>query len=411
MLSLNIQLPHKMKLKIILFIAALNFTFISFAQIPNYVPQNGLKGYWPFACNANDVGVNGYHGTVGGAMLTNDRFGRPSSAYSFNGVSDFISTNYSGVLGSSPRSVSFWMRTSSTIAQPGVSWGGTSTGSRFDCGFNYMASGAGLDVANGAMIFATPVSTTDNNWHHYVFQFSVPTLNQIEVYQDGVLLTQVAFSSLPATTINTTIPANVYFGFYPLAGGFYFSGQLDDIGIWDRVLTNAEILQLYNATASASQSASITITSNFNVLCNNQVATLTASGGTSYQWNTGPNGSSIYVSPTGNTTYTVTGIAENGCSVTAVFTQSVTLCNGVGDVRSESGSKIILHPNPTKGKFSLTGIDAWVAIDVYDSMGNIVWKKVWDETLGIDISHQPKGIYFAKITLENNSVVKKIIKE
>jgi hypothetical protein len=52
---------------------------------------NGLVGYWPFCGNANDMSGNGNNGTVNGATLTKDRFGNTNSAYSFDGVNDFIS--------------------------------------------------------------------------------------------------------------------------------------------------------------------------------------------------------------------------------------------------------------------------------------------------------------------------------
>ena len=66
-------------------VATLGLTAFTMAQIvPNYVPTNGLVGWWPFNGNANDESGNGNNGTVYGAMLTNDRFGNLNSAYSFN---------------------------------------------------------------------------------------------------------------------------------------------------------------------------------------------------------------------------------------------------------------------------------------------------------------------------------------
>ena len=65
-------------------------TTISFAQIPSYVPSNGLVGWWPFNGNANDESGNGNNGTVNGATLTADRFGVADKAYSFDGVDDYI---------------------------------------------------------------------------------------------------------------------------------------------------------------------------------------------------------------------------------------------------------------------------------------------------------------------------------
>ena len=60
------------------------------AQVPAYVPTNGLVGYWPFNGNANDESGNGNHGTVNGATLTTDRNGNANAAYSFDGISNFI---------------------------------------------------------------------------------------------------------------------------------------------------------------------------------------------------------------------------------------------------------------------------------------------------------------------------------
>ncbi|MFM7758107.1 MAG: hypothetical protein ACKO6J_04150, partial [Crocinitomicaceae bacterium] len=72
-------------------VAAFGFTIASWAQVPNYVPTNGLVGWWPFNGNANDESGNGNNGTVNGATLTTDRFVNINAAYNFNGTSDFIS--------------------------------------------------------------------------------------------------------------------------------------------------------------------------------------------------------------------------------------------------------------------------------------------------------------------------------
>jgi len=39
------------------------------AQVPSYVPTNGLVGWWPFNGNANDESGNGNNGTVNGATV------------------------------------------------------------------------------------------------------------------------------------------------------------------------------------------------------------------------------------------------------------------------------------------------------------------------------------------------------
>tara|TARA_B100000902_G_C26670287_1_gene602721 strand:- start:79 stop:306 length:228 start_codon:yes stop_codon:yes gene_type:complete len=73
-------------MKQLLLLPLLFITVISFGQVPNYVPTNGLVGYWPFNGNANDESVNTNNGTVNGATLTTDRFGNANSAYDFDGV-------------------------------------------------------------------------------------------------------------------------------------------------------------------------------------------------------------------------------------------------------------------------------------------------------------------------------------
>ena len=62
---------------------------IKLTPVPE-LPTDGLIAYYPFNRNANDESENGNHGTVYGATLTTDRFGNPDSAYSFDGVDDYI---------------------------------------------------------------------------------------------------------------------------------------------------------------------------------------------------------------------------------------------------------------------------------------------------------------------------------
>jgi len=70
----------------------------------------------------------------------------------------------------------------------------------------------------------------------------------------------------------------------------------------------------FNITASANPSST----------CYSSVTSvLTASGATTYIWNTGGNTASITVTPHSTTTYTVTGTSATGCTGTAAVTVSV----------------------------------------------------------------------------------------
>ena len=80
------------------------------AQVPSYVPTNGLVAYWPFNGNANDESGNGNNGINYGATATSDRNGITNSALSFNGSSNYISIPYSNTIGVQQEiTISFWV--------------------------------------------------------------------------------------------------------------------------------------------------------------------------------------------------------------------------------------------------------------------------------------------------------------
>jgi hypothetical protein len=80
------------KIAVIAYTVLISFQIL--AQVPSYVPTNGLVGWWPFTGNAIDSSGNGNNGTVNGETLTTDRFGNANKAYSFDG-NDFIEVNSS----------------------------------------------------------------------------------------------------------------------------------------------------------------------------------------------------------------------------------------------------------------------------------------------------------------------------
>ena len=166
---------------------------------------------------------------------------------------DFIITDYEGVLGTHPRAVSFWARTDDGTPTSVITWGDhlsyPHSGKRFDCGFNYQkAGGATIDIADAAITFEAHDNITDGHWHHYVYQFSIPILKKVEVYQDGNLLTHTAHEFYKNTYINTIKNSNVTFGALLASdGNYFFNGDLDDVAIYDRILSNEEIQSLYKS--------------------------------------------------------------------------------------------------------------------------------------------------------------------
>lgn len=90
--------------------------------------------------------------------------------------------------------------------------------------------------------------------------------------------------------------------------------------------------------------------------------------------------------------------------------------NGTLSTENFELNNVTVYPNPSNGIFNIAlGNIEPSAIAVYDVTGKIIWSKAalqnaTTET-SIDLSNAQTGIYFVKITADNQSIVKRIIKE
>ena len=258
-----------MKLKSILLTAAVTISLATatMAQnVPSYVPTNGLVGWWPFNGNANDESGNGNNGTVNGATLTSDRFGNVNNAYDFNGNSYIFSNNVNNLpLGNNSRAFCLWMKTNVTSSPPNkdmFNWGsGTTTSQRF--GFTMYSGLPYFCAQNDDFYGNTPIG--NNNWHFIVINYDG---NLVSIFVDGIL------DASQSKNLNTVLN-DLIFGRSPLnhSSPSYYTGTLDDIGIWNRALTQQEITDLYSAVNCANNTA---ITPQTNSLATSSTATFTA---------------------------------------------------------------------------------------------------------------------------------------
>ncbi|MBN1949888.1 MAG: right-handed parallel beta-helix repeat-containing protein [Bacteroidales bacterium] len=189
--------------------------------------------------DTNNSGIQWYNGC------------REQSLY-FDGVDDYISTNYSGVLGSQDRTVAAWIKAipdGSIILRSIISWGGTATGGAWNLAVNYVSeqgpSGAIRLAAGGSKIVGTtPVD--DNCWHHVVAVFKndgTPSVSDIQLYVDGK---EEAISYITDATLYTGTGNNVAIG--ATAGNpnasFYFKGKIDDVRIYGSAFNEEQIRSL-----------------------------------------------------------------------------------------------------------------------------------------------------------------------
>jgi uncharacterized protein (TIGR02145 family) len=217
-------------------------TFAS-AQIPSYVPTNGLVGWWPFNGNANDESGNGNHGTVNGAILAADRFGNAGKAYSFDGNGDYLNIAYSSTISPIIGTVSGWLKTYSSIPHQSLIFGQSHGRPQLfvNNGKVYIGWGATQGFANCASITSVDIG----QWVHVLGIFST---NSFSIYVNGVLE-----SSNSTNLIQNSCNAPLQIGGFLVStscgtngsNGQFFNGFLDDIAIYNRALSPTEVQQLY----------------------------------------------------------------------------------------------------------------------------------------------------------------------
>lgn len=156
----------------------------------------------------------------------------------------------------------------------------------------------------------------------------------------------------------------------------------------------------------------INISTTNSVLCIGQTATLNTSGANTYTWNTSAITSSIIISPTISTSYTVTGADSNGCVDSVSFVQTVSACTGIEDPAIIN--VVSLFPNPFSNVITIRTENGFSSIEIYNVVGELIYSSGTSiaETIAIDLSQHNNGIYFIRLYNTNRQFVnKKIIKQ
>lgn len=212
------------------------------AQVPNYVPTDGLVGYWGFNGNANDSSGNNNNGTLNGATLTTDRFGSTNSALKISAVNQILCTTNKFT---NPQNFSYsvWVKSSSTKLGYVVVFDEGQCKHVFAWDRSLQIDNSSVSfrtyIGNGTNVYNTKtINILDNKWHNIVVTFD--NLGS-KMYIDG---------SLVSSKSNQNIAENTS-GWWRLGGvdsADSLIGDYDDFGIWNRTLTQAEITALYTGS-------------------------------------------------------------------------------------------------------------------------------------------------------------------
>ncbi|TAG55975.1 MAG: LamG domain-containing protein, partial [Cytophagales bacterium] len=320
-------------------------TYLSITSLPT----NALS--YLFSNSTNDGSGSNTAVLLGNVTpnYTLDRFNNANSAISLNEVASTPTrqsvSNTSQVSGIANFSLSIWIKTSSTQGGWIV---GRQNGSSNDRKIFMNDNGiVRFGVYNGSVqTIASSSALNDNKWHHLVATHS--TTNGIQLFVDGVLNSSSTLVSTDGNSGNWNIGNGSNWGGANGSTNSYFTGSVDEFTYYIRILTQAEIDQLYGNSI---------IYNNPVCIGGNLILQVGTATGANYAWS-GPNGFTssisnptilgITTSATG--TYSVT-VSFPTCSLTPItrfidvaadlvntITGTQTVCSGIVPLNPFTGS-------------------------------------------------------------------------
>jgi len=214
-----------------------------------------------YACEGDFTDSTGtYNGTVSGATLTDGKIG---SAYIYDGSTDYTSVVLSSnIITSGTFAVSLWVRPDTedtgTHALAGR-WDAAGGSRQFICALDSANAYFGLvqsDTTNKT--YQPTLSLGSGSWHHLVYMANGSSL---EVYADGVRKgTGLTYDG----TLQTPAATNLHFGKLRESDNIWnLDGTLDEVGIWDKELTPAQITYLYNSGSGRTYPITLTDLTNY----------------------------------------------------------------------------------------------------------------------------------------------------
>ena len=78
-------------------------------------------------------------------------------------------------------------------------------------------------------------------------------------------------------------------------------------------------------------------------------------------------------------------------------------------IYQHSANNIRIYPNPTTGTFNIDGIDKNVNITIFNAFGEEIYHNKLELPSKLDLSTQPKGIYFISIETDNTLFFEKLV--
>ena len=231
-----------MKNKLLLLAMGLALTTqIITAQVPSYVPTNGLVAYYPFNGNANEEIGNTNNGTATNLVYSQDRFNIDNKSSQLNGNSYITISNSLNLQSlNNVMTITGWFKPTTFFNNQWYSLICKSN-SFSPMQFNIQAGPTGINFLNNGVAYQFSTTINLNTWYFFGI---VQNQNTVKFYINNLNFTATSpgtYTYTYSTNNNMEIGRDIY------GSTEYSNGKIDDIGIWNRVLTEDEIANLYYA--------------------------------------------------------------------------------------------------------------------------------------------------------------------
>lgn len=207
----------------------------------------GLKSYWKLdEASGNAVDSSGNSYSLVNTNTASYVSGKINNGISFNGTSNYLTATLVSAL---PKiSINVWVNLSTFSGIQMLYSNEERSSSKYGVSLYTNGSLVGnqlvFSIGNGATHVDRTIAQTltVNTWYMVTFTFDS---NALKVYVDGVQKDSatLGFTSIGSNTSNR-FRLGAEAGATPL---YYYSGKLDEFGIWERLLSPTEITDLYNS--------------------------------------------------------------------------------------------------------------------------------------------------------------------
>jgi hypothetical protein len=211
--------------------------------------RQGLVGYWPLNENTSDMSGNGNNG-----VLTNSPSlvaGKVGQGYLFNGINQTIIASDSALPhGSSSRSMAFWFKmlednnndATMTIASYGSANSCSNNVALFYEGRAWAPEYPQLRMDTWCGNYNSGFNIYVDNWYYVVFTYDGSNAqyyvngNHSSLFNYYGLNTAIRELRIGGHNAGTAAPD----------GSKDYKGTVDEVAVWNRVLSETEVLQMYN---------------------------------------------------------------------------------------------------------------------------------------------------------------------